>query len=471
MAEVRLHEAQPRTVAILLGLYATAVAVAPKPHLAVVLGILPIGVLAVWWIIQSPSRWVGLLLFSCILLPPLNLPIGNAGPHPALLIAAVGACVGVLRLHEWTSRWDPLSLSLVLFLGVLLATVPAAAYFSGVEIALGSLARVVLFGISVYVFLFVRNSRSLDLLPLKKIVRWLLWAATAASVFACLDFYFQFPAPAGFGPQFIWLETGVFRRAQGFFYEASTLGNFCVFFLVLIVLTMFKPSDQRPASRILLLSSGAVLGTALILSYSRASLANLAVAIAAVAWFHRRARPVGSLVRGVAIFAAAGACVLYLLFPAFAQMYWTRLALSAEFFLSAPNRVLSGRLHAWQQLAGAIADNPTIMLHGIGYKTLPYTSYFGEGIVADNMYLSLLIETGIIGIAAFALLTWNMLRASLNAAHSRSASTAFLGLWFFSFWLGELVQMLSGDLLTYWRVLPVYLFILALSQRDTLRMR
>jgi hypothetical protein len=33
------------------------------------------------------------------------------------------------------------------------------------------------------------------------------------------------------------------------------------------------------------------------------------------------------------------------------------------------------------------------------------------------------------------------------------------------FWCGEIVQMASGDLLTYWRVLPVYFFVLALAVR------
>ncbi len=35
----------------------------------------------------------------------------------------------------------------------------------------------------------------------------------------------------------------------------------------------------------------------------------------------------------------------------------------------------------------------------------------------------------------------------------------------FSFWTGQMVQMLSGDLLTYWRVLPVYFWVLALAVR------
>ena len=33
----------------------------------------------------------------------------------------------------------------------------------------------------------------------------------------------------------------------------------------------------------------------------------------------------------------------------------------------------------------------------------------------------------------------------------------------FCFWAGQAVQMFSADLLTYWRVLPVYLFVLALA--------
>ena len=34
----------------------------------------------------------------------------------------------------------------------------------------------------------------------------------------------------------------------------------------------------------------------------------------------------------------------------------------------------------------------------------------------------------------------------------------------FCFWAGQAVQMFSADLLTYWRVLPVYLFVLALAR-------
>src|SRR5215468_1042349 len=97
------------------------------------------------------------------------------------------------------------------------------------------------------------------------------WIALFAALFACIDFYFQFPAPAGYGPQFVWLDSGVYRRAQGLFYEASTLGNFCAFFLVMVAAAFFRPREERPVSGKALGIGAVVLLAALVLSYSRAS--------------------------------------------------------------------------------------------------------------------------------------------------------------------------------------------------------
>jgi hypothetical protein len=108
-----------------------------------------------------------------------------------------------------------------------------------------------------------------------------------------------------------------------------------------------------------------------------------------------------------------------------------------------------------------MTTHPWQLVFGIGYKTLPYTDYLGAPVVADNMYLSLLIETGIGGLAALLWLNWAILRAA-----ARSAERSFFGLWMLCFWCGQVVQMASGDLLTYWRVLPVYFWVLALAVRE-----
>src|ERR1044071_2664351 len=104
------------------------------------------------------------------------------------------------------------------------------------SITRASLARVMLFGISVYVYFYTAYGPGAF-----GGLRLVYWVALAAAVFACVDFYFQLPAPAGYGPQFVWLDSGVYRRAQGFFYEASTLGNFCAFFLVMIAVAWTRP--------------------------------------------------------------------------------------------------------------------------------------------------------------------------------------------------------------------------------------
>src|SRR5205823_8372308 len=135
----------------------------------------------------------------------------------------------------------------------------------------------------VYVFFYASCGpvQSLDL-------RLIYWVAVIAGLFACFDFYFQLPAPAGYGPQFVWLDTGaIYRRAQGMFYEASTLGNFCAFFLVMIAVALLRPKKDGFLSRPLLLAGAGLFSAALVLSYSRASLLNVVIAVATLLWLHR----------------------------------------------------------------------------------------------------------------------------------------------------------------------------------------
>jgi len=66
-----------------------------------------------------------------------------------------------------------------------------------------------------------------------------------------------------------------------------------------------------------------------------------------------------------------------------------------------------------------------------------------------------------------ALLVWNVaaIRASYRAAVSDDSERAFCGAWMLCFWIAQSVQMFSADLLTYWRVMPVYMCVLALAVR------
>ena len=449
---------------VLLGVWAAAVAVAPSLPVKLVLAAPAVLLPVALWTMETPGRWIPCFFAAALLLPPLPIAWGDTGPHPSLWFAVLGLLAGILGLRRWRIPFTGLNAALGMLLVVLLASVGPAAIHSGAAVAAGSLARVALLAIGIYIFWYTAHGPGSPADPVPAL-RGLYWAAVGAALFACVDFYFQFPAPAGYGPQFVWLDSGVYRRAQGLFYEASTLGNFCAFFLVMIAVCWSLPREQAPVSRKALAAGGAVFFTAMVLSYSRASLVNVAVGGAVLAWRSRRRFSMAKLALVVAICTAAGALLTWALFPALAQAYWLRLSASAEYLFSATEGVLSGRLASWRTLEGWISAHPWQTLLGIGYKTLPYSNYLGAPLVADNMYLSLLVETGVAGLAALLWLNVAVLRAAARASESTRRATSFCGTWMLCFWAGQIAQMFSGDLLTYWRVLPLYFWVLALAVR------
>jgi O-antigen ligase len=441
-----------------LGSFAALIALTPgvwgKAAACAVLIAIP----ALWWMLRAPGRWLMLFFVSALLLPPFPFALGDAGPHVALLFAGCGVLIGLI--HAVPIRMDRLSMSLCALFAAITASVAMAAIYSGLPIAAASMARVMLFGISVYAFFFVRGADVSF-----HIVRVLFWAAAGSAVFACLDFYFQFPAPGGYGAQFIWLDSGVFRRAQGVFYEASTLGNLCAFFLEMIAVALFRPRQERPVSLATMLAGGVALASALVLSYSRASLVNLGVALVVLLWLNRKRVRMGRFLIAAAMVAGAACALLFGLFPLFAQAYWLRFSQSFSYFFESPNAILSGRVHTWTMLAQYLMAHPWHAIFGVGYKTLPYSDFIGQTAIADNTYISMLIETGIAGLAALVVWNFAVVRASYRAANSDDSRRSFCGTWMLCFWTGQIVQMFSADLLTYWRVLPVYLCVLALAVR------
>jgi O-antigen ligase len=452
----------PLFAALLFGCWAAAIAVAPSLTVKALLAAPAAIAGTVWWTIQRPGRWVALFFAAALLLPPLPIPIGNSGPHPSMIFAVLGIFCGVLWLSEWRVPASNLNGAFVVILGVLLSSVAMAALHSGAPAAAGSFARVALFGISVFVFFYTAYGPGRDA---RASCVALYWIAAVSALFACVDFYFQFPAPAGYGPQFVWLDSGIYRRAQGLFYEAGTLGNFCAFFLVMIAVAFSTPRAEAPVSRKALLAGGAIFFAALVLSYSRSSLINLGIACLVLVWLNRKRIALARIAPVLAACVIAAAFLTWKVFPAFAEMYWLRLSASAEFFFSATEGVLSGRVESWRTLTSWISANPWQAFFGIGYKTLPYSDYLGASIVADNMYLSLLVETGIAGLAALLWLNVAIVRAATRAVRSADPRASFYGAWILCFWCGQTVQMFSADVLTFWRVLPIYFWVLALAVR------
>jgi O-antigen ligase len=433
--------------------------------------LVPLVLIASLWILAGPERWIAVFFGAVVLLPPLPLAFGNSGPHPALCIALIGLMAGLAYSREWRLRLTPLNLAILFLTTVILCSVGLAAIYSGGGIAIDSLARAILFSIAVYVFYYTAcgPGGKWPLVHFRQ-VRLLFGFAVVAGFFACIDFYYQFPAPGGFSPQFVWLESGVFRRAQGLFYEASTLGNFCAFFLTMIAVSIFRPTSQRPVALPFMIGGGAILAATVVLSYSRASVVNLMVSFAALWMLQRKMqqRKRGSIWRPLLVLVCSGAVaglICYALVPDLVRAYGFRLQNSVLYSLSSTNGVLSGRLDVWRTILHFLAEHPWHLVLGVGYKTLPYSSYVGTPVIADNAFLSALAETGLVGLGALLFFLFTVLRAGYFAARDSDPRRSFFGAWTFCFWCGQTAQMFSGDLLTYWRVLPIYFWVLALAVR------
>ena len=427
--------------------------------LAAILCLLPLA----WYTFSVPHRWLAIFFAAALLLPPLPLPGGDTGPHPSVVLAAIGVLAGMAKLGQWRLRWTPVHTAFAAIGFAMLASLGFAALYSGVEIAGASGARVALFFIGVYVyFTSAGGPDAMDQAATRRMTRTLFWIALAAAAFGCIDFVYQLPAPAGYEPQFVWLKSGVYRRAQGLFYEASTLGNFSAFFLVGAVVALAGRRPLRIFSPMALRCGLAVFSAALLLSFSRSSVVCAALAVMVLAILERHRWQGRRALVAVVILIPVAAGVFALALPEVAGAYWARVGFTLDRLLLSPDRVLSGRLESWGAIAGFIAEHPWQTLLGIGYKTLPYTEYLGKPVIADNMYLSLLVETGLLGLVALVALNVAILSTCYRAMRKGS----FYGKWLFCFWIGEVVQMLTGDILTYWRVLPMYFWVLAQATKD-----
>ena len=416
--------------------------------------------------VVAPRRWMILFFAASVLLPPF--PIGGVSLHPSILVAATGLLAGMLRISAFKPlRVQPYATvngALIALCLALTFSLGFALLYSGFSIAAGSAVRVALFGIGAYVYFSASQGPDRpEPTEALRTARAMFYISMLAALFACLDFVYQFPAQAAFGAQFLWLDSGVYRRAQGLFYEASTLGNFSAFFLVMSLVALTQPRTRRvlhPAAA----SAGVMLfAAAMLMSFSRASAVAAAAACLTLAVLERRRWAASRVLSVLAALVLVAVIAFAYALPEFASGYWQHLGPGLETLLQSPDRVLSGRVEAWRTVAGFIAEHPWQVLFGIGYKTLPNSEYLGRPVIADNMYLSMLVETGVPGLLA--LIGFNL--AVLTVCWRAARAGTFFGKWMLCFWIGETIQMLSADILTYWRVLPLYFWVLAQAVRRT----
>ena len=410
---------------------------------------------------SSRNWWFLAFAAATLLTPPVRVEFAGGVFHFAMVFGLAGVCVGLWRRQQWRLSFRAPASAMVVTVAVFTVSCGLALIYSGLAVAAGSLVRTALFGLSVYAFLYFRDGPGAESDP-AFIVKWMLRFAALAALFGCLDFYFQWNPVAPFADQFV-LGLKI-RRAQGLFYEAGHFGNFCVFFLIGVA-ALWSQRERLRLSPFLLSVLATVLIAGLAFSFSRSSALNLLAGLVTLGVLLVRRNEKMGLLRFIAIAAGIG-LALYYVAPLASTHAVDRLAGTVSQAFADPEILLGARLESWKFIVGFLVDHPWHLIFGVGFKSLPYSEFIGRPVVADNTYVSLLAETGVVGLTAAAYMLAGILRTAYLASKSANETTASLGLWSLAFWVGQLVQMLWLDSLTYWRVLPLYLVVLALAARD-----
>jgi O-antigen ligase len=432
------------------------------------LSLLVAGVLLAGYTLSAASvrSWHYLFIASVLVVPALY-PSQLGGEIPvygANLIFGAGCFLVLNRQAEFQTGWDSIGKAAAGFLLAVALSIPFGFWLSGTSEGAGSCLRFFLLLHPFLIYYWLRGYRpahteeSLILAG-----KFLLGVGVAAALYGIIDFYFPIPIAHPFADQYIYLAGRRIRRAQGLFYEASSFGNLAAFLLSLTLAILLSWWKQLPAAyKLALYLMAGVFTTALFLSYSRGSWANVLVTMTVFLALQRKPR----LQLAAASILAVGGFVflVYQFSPLLVHDFFSwRMGTLLEFW-SDPNLATSGRWDAWWRLTSFFADHPWYLIFGIGYKTLPHTHLLGRPVIADNGFLSLTFETGLIGLAAFVWLNQAVFSSTHRARRQQSSVRAVCATLMFAFWCGEMVQMVTGDLFTYWRNMVVFFAAMALVQ-------
>lgn len=418
--------------------------------------------------VKSPHLCLYLYLATALAIPPIY-PDALGGEIPVYassFFLLIGGLILLIRSEEFKIQPDVIGKSSLCFLVAIALSLPFGFWLSGTSTGFQSCLRFFLILQPFLVYVWIRGFALItDDRDLSVFIKLLLGIGLMAAVYGIVDFYFPIPIPHPFAEQFIYLKGERIRRAQGLFYEASSFGNMCAFFLGLSLTAAY--SKRQRESIIHLLMSYLLIGiftTALFLSYSRGAWANVLVTVVLLLLLQPKntARLLGmiSFLMGGFVF------LIYQISPEVVLNFFDwRLGALSEIW-SDPNFATSGRWETWGKLIDFFADHPWLLLFGIGYKTLALSPLFGESLITDNGFMSILFETGILGLGAFLWLTAVLLHSLLQWAREASHETRTYAAFMFAFWCGEMVQMLTGDIFTYWRNMIIFFALIAAIQQS-----
>jgi O-antigen ligase len=414
--------------------------------------------------ISKPVILITALLLSLEMLPPLYLSsLGETPLYASFLLLPIAFAVVLFRLPDVRFKWDPIATGLAAFLFGTALSLPFAFWLSGASVGMSSLSRWLLLAHTAPIYYLIRGFSHLQSTRTERRIYGLLFVGSViAAIYGVVDFVWPIPLPHPSADQFIWLEGAVVRRAQGPFHESSNFANFCGFFLIAAAVAFLARKERYlGVPRSVLVALISILTLAVLVAFSRSIWASILAALFVSFALSRFVR----IPRAAAVLCAVlvPLCLVWMFSPGLWD-YLVSARIGRLFqILEDPNSATSGRFDTWIRILSIMRDEPQYLLFGVGYKTLTLTRLFHGGMVTDNGYLSLLLESGIAGLAGFLIFSAAILRVCFRLARSAFEIPAFWGTVLFSIWCGELVLLLAADAYTYWRNMAVFVALMALT--------
>ncbi|MBN1687878.1 MAG: O-antigen ligase family protein [Candidatus Omnitrophica bacterium] len=246
--------------------------------------------------------------------------------------------------------------------------------------------------------------------------------------------------------------TGFTKWATSSFESNGILGAFYVFFLSIVVSLLVRV--RRPKIRILLIIFAGLLSFTLFYTFARAAYLGMVVSLMVLGFFHRRR----------ALF--LGIIMLCLLPAVFSRAVSKRVAMTVHIDAKQMRQMqyqnLTGkipyqsqkrlqlildqssreRLINWARSRNIVYHHPVF---GTGYWSGRYLGTFGFS-TAHNFYLTVLIETGILGLLTFLWMGWSLVSRPLFFSYrTKDPLYDALGKGFAAGFTGILVHCFFGE--------------------------
>ncbi|QLK60017.1 polymerase [Enterobacteriaceae bacterium Kacie_13] len=227
---------------------------------------------------------------------------------------------------------------------------------------------------------------------------------------------------------------GYVFRAGGVAKDSSAYSNL----ILLLTITAFIELKRIGKSTVIFTALVICLLINIYLSMSRSLIVAMLVYFIANLALERKIKPATLFI----ILAAIVTLLIVGMNNEYLTSFWGRLSGANQEDIS------SGRFTTWALLLGLVGDNPLL---GVGYR-LSTEKY---GLIPDNMFLSLSVETGVIGL----LLYLSFLTSLCVLVYKNNRDK-------FALIVAYVISGLFIDISTFWVSVPFFLFTMAIYKRE-----